>query len=184
MAKRRAKSPRKNKSIFKKFFTFPKVALYSLIALGIFTYVQVNSDQRILGIWDYSGSTVNTSEQGYPYSKYVSVRIWKDANANVKMDGENCLEKKFTFKLNGKTKTAQNSSCNYARFKVENDCNSVEFVKVNGSNEYSVTGVSYTDINNKNGKTVKGKKSVRVCGFPKWGEGFAYNEVSFGVKQK
>lgn len=183
MAKRRS-AKRKNKSLFKKFFTFPKIALYSLIALGIFTYVQVNSSQRILGIWDYSGTTTSSTEQTYPYSKYVSVRIWKDANSDVKMDGETCLEKKFIFKLNGKQKTAQNSGCDYTRFKVDNECNSVEFVKVDGSNKYSVTGVSYTDGNNKNGKIVKGKKSVRVCGFPKYGEGFAYNEVRFGLKQK
>lgn len=200
MAKKRIKQ-NKNKSILKKLFTFPKVFIYSVIVLGIFSYFQINSSQRVMGIWDYSGvsttseSEAKTANQLSSMQKVIFIRLVKDKNENAKLDSdESCLGKaykvKWTYIKDGKTVVSTktlvgNSTCEQSTsISVTAKCNTVEFI--NALSNWKVTGLTYSDGDHSD-TTLKGKSAVKMCGYTGPNEGIGnigYQYLDFGLKQK
>lgn len=204
MAKKRTGRTPKKKTFLQKLFTFPKIAFYSFVALGLFTVYQINLPNRdVQGVSSWQEGAMLSYEEvvaeakkntaaGIPIDKYIAVSLWhdKDANADNDTGNEPCVKKQFSVKRNGVTKTPTQRNCDRpAKFiKVTKNCNTIEFVRVNSSTQYEYTGAYVTDHKRPNGKPVEDKKSFEVCGFPKTeggdGWGYIYNQVDFGVRPK
>lgn len=193
------KTYKTKKSFVDRLFSIKKIFTYSLIiTIAIFGLLYTTGTKEVAGVSTKDSypmftntelvNLANTSPDSIRTSKYVGVMLWRDKNANAKDDSsESCLGKKFTFKVNGVSKTViQDSSCMWpALVKVKDNCNTVEFVKTNTSNKYSFTGLQYTD--SKHDETSSKSKKITVCGFPLVngsdnGVGYIYNLVEFGVK--
>lgn len=191
------RSPKK--SFLEKLFTFPKLALFGFIVLSVFTVYQVTKpaiDVMGVSVDNDQGYTkeealaiaIKQKAEGVPIDKYTAVYLWKDANSNAEIDNEGCLQKQFTIKKNGITKTPTQKNCDSkARlFKTTANCNTFEFVKVNTINKYKLTGLQVYETGRQYGKALPGVKKETVCGFPLTvGDdrgGYVYNEIDFGVK--
>jgi len=201
LSKSRKKAVRKpaKKSFLEKLFTFPKLVVFGMIVLSAFTIYQITLPTRGVEGVSVDNDQGYTKEEalaisikqkaaGGPIDKYTAVYLWKDGNSNATIDNEDCLQKQFTIKKNGNVKTPTQNSCDSkARlFKTTANCNTFEFVKVNTTNKYSLTGLHVYETGRKYGKALPGVKKETVCGFPlAVGDdrgGYVYNEIDFGVK--
>ena len=197
-SKRKIKrSPRKNNSLLSKLFTLPKIITYGFAVLSLITFYQVTKptvDVKGTSILDYSMYTKSQLDSMVQVSStiphYIAILLWKDANANAKMDGtEDCLYKTYSKKVNGVLKTrTQSSDCQPVYVNVSQDCNNVKFVDT--FTNWYLTGIYAVDKPNSttryrsltSDKLTNGN-TIKVCGYPFWGEGYNYNRVYFGLKQ-
>ncbi len=125
-----------------------------------------------------------TSNSSSTTPKYIRTQLWRDANGNGQVDNhEDCLPKQYAFKIGSKQyQAAQGANCSYQYTLNKSSNNCVEVRFVNTLSNYQFTAINYSD------KKVTGKvtksKSVTVCGFSNYGDGFGYAQVRFGVKAK
>jgi len=197
LSKTRKKAVKRNhkKSWFQSLFTFPVLFIVAVLGMAIFTVYYVSKpSSNVMGVatadyvmytQDQVDALPEKSPSAWDYPHYIRTMIWKDADGNGEQNGfnENCLEKKYSFFVNGLQKTKQTGNCGqnqYVYVKVPKGCNNIEFIKVLGANSYKFTKLQVWD-KNRSGKVINSKK-VKVCGDADFGEGYGYSTVEFGVK--
>lgn len=195
-SRKRAVRRTHKKSWLQSLFTFPVLFIVAVIGMSIFTVYYVSKpSNNVMGVSTadyvmYTQEQVDAlpekSASAWDYPHYIRTMIWKDADGNGDRNGinEGCLEKKYSFFVNGIQKTRQTENCNqheYVYVKVPKGCNNVEFIKVIAANPYKFTKLQVWDKDRKSGKIINSKR-VKVCGDAEFGEGYGYSTVEFGVK--
>ncbi|TXG78645.1 hypothetical protein E6Q11_00580 [Candidatus Dojkabacteria bacterium] len=192
--KKTGRPVRRKKSFFESLFSFSMPKMFAVVAAAVFLTLMFqfgNSSDLVLGTKTTADTLTQSQVDALPKvsnasstPKYIKTQLWRDKNGNGVMDNyEDCLPKQYAFKIGSRQYSAtQGSNCSYQYTinKSSNSCVEVRFV--NTLSNYQFTAINYSDKKVK-GKVVK-NKSVTVCGFSGYGEGFGYAEVKFGVKAK